>query len=108
MPNWLSQGTTTLIPTNDNTNQAKNDRPITCLSIFYKTLTSAVRQRIAGNLFQGNLMTSEQKGGQQGSFGAKDQLLINKLLIEDSKTRHSSLSMAWVDYQKAYDSVPQS
>ena len=41
-------------------------------------------------------------------FGAKNQLLINKLLTEDCKTRHKSLSMAWVDYQKAYDSVPHS
>ena len=46
-------------------------------------------------------MASEQKGCQQGCFGAKDQLVINKLLTEDCKTRHKSLSMAWVDYQKA-------
>ena len=53
-------------------------------------------------------MASEQKGCQQGSFGAKDHLLINKLLTEGCKARHRSLSMAWVDYQKAYDSVPHS
>ena len=53
-------------------------------------------------------MASEQKGCQQGSFGAKDHLLINKLLTEDCKARHRSLSMAWVDCQKAYDSVPLS
>ena len=53
-------------------------------------------------------MTTEQKGCRQGSFGAKDQLLINKLFTEDCKTRHKSLSMAWVDYQKAYDSVRHS
>ena len=53
-------------------------------------------------------MAPEQKGCPQGSFGAKDQLLINKLLTEDCRTRHKSLSMAWVDYQKAYDSVPHS
>ena len=53
-------------------------------------------------------MAPEQKGCQRGSFGAKDQLLINKLLTEDCKSRHRSLSMAWVDYQKNYDSVPHS
>ena len=51
-------------------------------------------------------MAPEQKTCRQESFGAKDQLLINKLLTEDCKTRHKSLSMAWVDYQKGYDSVP--
>ncbi|XP_062521983.1 uncharacterized protein LOC134196780 [Corticium candelabrum] len=94
VPDWLSQGITTLIPKNDKTDQAKNYRPITCLSVFYKTLTSVIRQRIAGHLDQRNLMASEQKGCRQGSFGAKDQLLINKLLTEDCKTRHKSLSMA--------------
>ena len=45
-------------------------------------------------------MALEQKICQQGSFGAKDQLLINKLLTGDCKTRHRSLIMAWVNYQK--------
>ena len=108
VPDWLSQGITTLIPKNDKTDQAKNYRPITCLSVFYKTLTSVIKQRIEGHLSQGNLMALEQKGCQQGSFGAKDHLLINKLLTEDCKAWHRSLSMAWVDYQNAYDSVPHS
>ena len=108
VPDWLSQGITTLIPKNDKTDQAKNYRPITCLSVFYKTLTSVIKQRIEGHLSQGNLMASVQKGCQQGSFGAKDHLLINKLLTEDCKAKHRSLSMAWVDYQKAYGSVPHS
>ena len=51
-------------------------------------------------------MALKHKGCRQGSFGAKDQLLINKLFTEDCKTRHKSLSIAWVDYQKVYDSVP--
>ena len=93
----LSHGITTRIPKNDKTAQAKNYWPITCLSVFYKTLTSVIRQRIAGHLDQRNLMAPEQKGCRQGSFGTKDQLLIKKLLTEDCKTRHKSLSMAWVD-----------
>ena len=108
VPDWLSQGITTLIPKNDKTDQAKNYRPIRCLSVFYKTLTSVIRQRIAGHLDLRNLMAPEKKSCRQGSFGAKGQLLINELLTEDCKTRHKSLSMAWVDYQKAYDSVPHS
>ena len=108
IPDCLSHGTTTLIPKNDKTDQAKNFRPITCLSIFYKTLTSVIRQRIAEHLVQRNLMAPEQKGCRQKCFGAKDQLLINKLLTEHCEARHKSLRMVWVDYQKAYDSVPHS
>ena len=62
VPDGLSQGITTLIPKNDKTDQAKNYRPITglsCLSVFYKTRTSVIKQRIEGHLSQGNLMSSE-------------------------------------------------
>ena len=34
VPDWLSQETTTLIPKNGKTDQAKNYRPITCVSVF--------------------------------------------------------------------------
>ena len=78
-----------------------------CLSSI-RPPPQVIRQRIARHLVQRNFMAPEQKGCRQGSFGAKDQLLINKLLTEDCKTRHKSLSMAWVDYHKAYDSVPHS
>ena len=85
-------------------------RSTSCLALdllqqSYRDPHLSYQKRIEGHLSQGNLMASEQKSCQQGSFGAKDHLLINKLLTEDCKARHRSLSMAWVDYQKAYDSV---
>ena len=55
VPSWLSQGITTLIPKNDKTDQAKNYKPTKCLSVFYKTLTSVIKQRIEGHLSKGNL-----------------------------------------------------
>ena len=41
-------------------------------------------------------------------MGTKDQLLINKAILEDCKKRQRNLSMAWIDYSKAFDSVPHS
>ena len=35
-------------------------------------------------------------------------MLINSCILEDCKRRSRNLSMAWVDYKKAYDSVPHS
>ena len=51
-------------------------------------------------------MASEQKVCHQGFFGAKGHLMLTKLRTEDCKARQRSLSMTWVDYQRAYDSVP--
>ena len=107
VPDWLSQGITTLIPKNDKTDQAKNYKPITCLSVFYKNLTSVIKQRIEGRFSQGNLRDSEKKVVSKAPL-VQNHILINKLLPEDCQARHRSLSMALVDYQKAYDSVPHS
>ena len=50
----------------------------------------------------------EQKGCRRESYGCKDKMLINQMIIEDCKSKHRNLSMAWIDYCKAFDSVPHS
>ena len=50
----------------------------------------------------------EQKGCKRSSCEAKDQPLIDKTVLKDCKKRHNNLSMAWIDYRKAYDLVPHS
>jgi len=47
----------------------------------------------------------EQKGCFRQSRGTKDQLLINKLVMCDAK-RKKNLCMVWIDFRKAFDSVP--
>ena len=56
----------------------------------------------------GNLLPKEQKGCSGGTKGCKDQLLISKAILRECKSRKKSLSMAWIDYQKAFDRVPHS
>ena len=61
-------------------------------------------------IFIGNndLFPIEQKVCRRGSYECKDQLLINRMIIEDCKSKHRNVSMAWIDYRKAFDSVPHS
>lgn len=33
-------------------------------------------------------------------------MLINKTILEDCKKRRRNLNTAWIDYKKAFDSVP--
>ncbi len=35
----------------------------------------------------------------------KDQLLINKFILEEARWEKKNLPTAWVDYKKAFDSV---
>jgi hypothetical protein len=36
----------------------------------------------------------------------KDQLLISKILLQDCRKTRKNLKIAWIDYHKAFDSVP--
>ena len=84
-PEWLTSGVTYLLPKNEQTNHPKNYRPITCLPTIYKALTSVLTNRIYDYLIYADLLPAEQKGCKRGSYGCKDQLLINKLILEHCK-----------------------
>ena len=53
-------------------------------------------------------MTPEQRGGKKDCYGCKDQLMIKNAILENFKKRKKNLSTAWIDYKKAFDSVPPS
>ena len=72
---------------------------------MYKILTSIIAERTYTFLNEHQLLPSEQKGCKRGSYGCKDQLLINKMILEDCKTKKKNLSTAWIDYKKAFDST---
>ena len=55
-----------------------------------------------------NLLPVEQKGCRKKSCGKKDQLLIDKMVLNDCKKVHTNLGMVWIYYQKAYDMIPHS
>lgn len=85
-----------------------NFRPISCLPVMWKLLTGVLADCLYVFLESNDLLPEEQKGCRKGSKGTKDQLLIDKMVLKDSKKRHTNLSLAWIDYKKAYDMVPHS
>ena len=87
-------------------NVPSNYCPITCLSNVWKLLFSIVRRMIQNHLHNHNLIPTEQKGFLRHSRATKDQLLIDKMVLKNSKKPHKNLSMAWIDFHKAFDSVP--
>ena len=105
-PVWLMQGATYVLPKNSETRNRKNYRPITCLTTMYKLLTSILTERIYHFLDKHNILPLEQKGCRGNSYGCKDQLLINRMLLENCSSKNRNLSTAWIDYRKAFDSVP--
>ena len=88
--------------------QANNYRPITCLRIMWKLLTGIIGEKLYQHLERNGLLTDEQKGRRKGSRGTKDQLLVDKAILKNCWRRLTNLSMAWIDYEKAYNMVPHS
>ena len=100
-PQWLTEGVTFLIPKSEDTENPKNYRPITCLPTMYKVLTSIITER-AYTFLESNLLPKVQKGCHRRSYGCKDQLLINKAILEEVRCKCRNLSTAWIDYKKAF------
>ena len=96
------------MPKTKETNNPKKYRPITCLPTTYKILTSIIADRTYNHLEANNLLPTELKGCGRGSYGCKDQLLVNRMILENCKAKSKNLSTAWIDYRKAFDSVPHS
>lgn len=108
IPDWLAERKTILLAKNDKTEDPKNYRPITCLNTIYKNMTGIIAEKVTQYVTMNNLLPMEQKGCCRGSRGCKDHLILSKLIMEDCKNFKKSLAMGWIDYKKAFDSVPHS
>ena len=101
-PEWMTLGATVLLPKPE---KPGDNRPITFLPTTWKLLTSMIAEDITNHMESNNIIPEEQKGCRRKTRGCKDQLLIDQAIIANCKKRRSNLSMAWIDFKKAYDSV---
>ena len=109
LPRWMTTGRTLLLrkdegkpPTPD------NFRPITCLPTMGKLFMGVLTNKINTHVRQNNILHYEQKGARARCRGAKDHLAVDRAVTNDSRKRHTNLTMAWIDYRKAFDSLPHS
>ena len=107
-PEWLLTSKTLLLPKNKITNQAQNYRPIAIQNTMYKVYTAILAEFIMEHCEENNIITEEQAAGKRGSFGCTDQLLINKMIYDEVTSNRRNLVTVWLDYKKAFDSVPHS
>ncbi|TWW78234.1 hypothetical protein D4764_11G0003550 [Takifugu flavidus] len=104
-PEWLTQGRTVLIMKEPQKGSVpSNYRPITCLSTTWKLLSGLIAAKISRHVDQ--YMSRAQKGIGNNTRGVKHQLLVDRAIAQDYRKRHTDLCTAWIDYKKAYDSMP--
>ena len=68
-----------------------------------KKLTAQIRERFTTR----GLFPEEQKKYRKGSRGSAELLYIDRHILNERYTRRKNIAMAWIDYKKAYDMVPQ-
>ena len=106
VPKWLIRGRTVLIPKEGCTGLPGQYRPIACLNAAYKLLTSALSEKLTGLLAENDILPIEQRAMRRGHRGCLDALLVDGAITESHTVRRDNLSVAWIDFQKAYDRVP--
>ena len=105
LPDWLVLSRTILLPKSENTSDVRNYRPIACQNCTYKLYTGILNCFLENHCIENSIITEEQAGGKRGSWGCTDQLLINKMILDEVKQHRRNIFMMWFDYKKAFDSV---
>lgn len=58
------------------------------------------------HVIKNEALPHEQRALVRGKRGCLDALHIDKMMCSEVKEQNGNLSVAWIDYQKAYDRVP--
>ena len=85
-PRWMNKGRTVLIQKDKSKgNDVSNYRLITCLPLTWKLLTGIIADEIFGFLENEGILPEEQEGCRRESKGIRDQLNIDKMLLQEAK-----------------------
>lgn len=104
---WLTRGRTLLIPKKGDLSRPENYRPITCLNTCYKLLTSVINEVVKRHLAKGDAIAANQRALRVGEWGCTHALLLDRAVVADATSqKRKALSVAWLDYKKAFDSIP--
>ena len=103
-PHWLPGARTVMIPKCKDP-RANDHRPITCLSTSYKLITAVINHNLRKTEVSQNMLQLDQRGGKPGSMGCTDNLLVDRMVLEDTQFNLKNLTCTWVDLKKAFDSV---
>jgi Reverse transcriptase (RNA-dependent DNA polymerase) len=102
IPDWFYSGNTFLIPKKAVATDPSHFRPITCMSNLYKLFTKALTQELTEYVEAMGILSINQMGTVRGAQGAKEQALFNRAI---NNQHENELYTAWIDVQKAFDSV---
>ena len=105
IPTWFVKGRTALIPKKGCQRRPKQYQPITCLNTEYKLLTAVMTEVLYDHAIAYSLLPTEQQAIHRGHHGCLHALMIDSMVAKEATVCCRDLSVAWIDYQKAYNKV---
>ena len=106
LPLWFPRGRTLLLPKCNDLSAPQNLCSIICLNIVYKLWTGCLASLMYDHCEKYHLIHPAQKGCSRGQYGCVDHLLLTNSVWHQMRSKYHSLSVAWLDYRQAYNSVP--
>jgi hypothetical protein len=104
---WICNGRIILLFKSGSRSDPANYRPIACLNTCYKLLTGYVTAYLNKYVTERQILAKEQRALQKGVWGCTHALILDQTLIADSQNqKQNPISVGWIDYAKAFDSVP--
>ncbi|KHN84010.1 Retrovirus-related Pol polyprotein from type-1 retrotransposable element R2 [Toxocara canis] len=104
---WFCRGRTVLVPKKGDLSRPGNYRPITCLNTCYKLFTSVINEVLRSHLEKGNAIAANQRALRTREWGCIHALLLDRAVVTDAMSqKQKALSVAWLDYKKAFDFIP--
>lgn len=107
VPPWLAEGRVVLLPKGGATDDPSNYRPIACLNTMYKLVTGMMTAWITDHLTQHEILPEEQRAMVKGTWGCTHAMVLDRAVTSHSKAINVPLHVAWIDFEKAFDSVSQ-
>lgn len=101
---WLIGVIKPLYKNKGDPNIAENYRPITILSCMGKLFTSVLNNRL-NDFLEVNYILNENQCGFRSGYSTCDNIFILHAIIEYLRVRKLKLYCAFIDFQKAFDSV---
>lgn len=103
---WISTGRIVLLHKGGNPDDPGNYRPIACLNTCYKFLTGMLTRWLLRHIEAAKILPPEQLALCKGLWGCTQAHILDRVITFDARLRGKKpLSMAWVDFSKAFDSI---
>ena len=107
LPDWLTNGRVVLIHKSGPSEDPANYRPIACLNTSYKLITALLADHLSKHAEKLDVLPKEQIAIRKGTWGCTHASILDQAVVADATNqKQNPLHVAWIDYAKAFDSVP--